>query len=61
MKFDPHYFYDETPKPGDTELRERMKRRRKLRQSLSARLKHEAMDSIGMKRVRGAQGGTYYE
>jgi len=33
----------------------------RLRRNLARRVRHEAMTSIGLKRVKGALGGTYYE
>ena len=38
-----------------------IKTRRAQRQKMQRKARHEAMLSLGLKRVRGALGGTYYE
>jgi hypothetical protein len=38
-----------------------IKRARTVRRNRSARMKHETLTGMGLTRVRGALGGTYYE
>jgi len=42
-------------------VKQKLNGRRKARRSLAARMRREALDSLGMKKVRGALGGIYYE
>jgi hypothetical protein len=35
--------------------------RKQVERNAARRAKHEAMTSLGLKRVKGALGGTYYE
>lgn len=57
MKFDPNFFYGR-PASEQAEIAEKMKRRKRARRALAAKLRREALESVGMTRVKGNLGGT---